>query len=137
MQTGERLAHLLSVLETASAPVSLASSITNHIWGGHFDHEGPKYQEIERALNVKKVVDRPLRLAFAYQITTEALEGLGWLWLLRSHHERGHFANIYKEGEDIKGDTHSYHPDPAFALIMSLCKVVDYERLRQSGALKS
>lgn len=136
MQTGERLALLLSVLETASAPVALASSVTNHVWGGHFDHEGPKYQDVANALNVKKVVDRPLRLAFAYQIMSEALEGLGWWWMLGSHKRRGHFASIYQEdGDGVV--TYSYHDDPAFALIMSLCKVVDYERLKQSGALKS
>lgn len=136
MKNGEILASKLSFIETVSAPSALASSVTNHIWGGSFDHEGPKYQDVASALNVSKVVDRPLRLAFAYQIVTEALHGLGWTWLLRSHKERGHFANIYQEGED--GITcYSYHADPAFALIMSLCKVVDYERLKQSGALKS
>lgn len=133
MEVGATLAHQLSMLPTAAAPASLVSKITNHVWNGHFDHEGPRYMDMSLALNTSKRLEPSERLGHAHRVVTEALYGLPWLWLIRSDKLGTHYANIY-DGDTVNA---SYHIDPAFALIMSLCKAVDYERLRQRGALKS
>lgn len=139
MYEGEELIkELATTTATTGATASLVSKVTNHIWGGVFDHEGRQFLDMAAALNMRRDTETPVRVAFAYDITTVAIAGTKWQWLLRSDETHGHFANVTcVEDTGVTVRCPHFHRDPAFALIMSLCEAVDYMRVVQRGAIKN